>query len=242
MAVDKEASTRGRTNSTDSVGNHHQQHHQPHASGAAGPLRSGVGGGPKRRMSESSTGSVGRGSLDHSKSESHVHHRNSGSHKHSGGPSSSGNTHPFEKTGTGASATTGKAWDDTWDDESDDSTPSVSRSIYSDDSSAPGQNYRSKKSFSEVPIPHQYQRRLPTPATAQEKNMEAKKLIMTFEKNLEMFKTRMQQTVTLSSCLSPLSRLLLSLDLTSPFSPLFRCLSVAPSPPLCVVRRVSERS
>jgi myosin V len=179
MAVDKEASTRGRTNSTDSVGNHHHHHQTVGAPAVAAPapLRSGVGGGPKRRMSDSSTGSMGRNSLDHG------HHRNSGSHKHS-------NTHPFEK------ATTGKAWDDTWDDESDDSTPSVSRSIYSDDSSAPNQ-FRSKKSFSEVPIPQQYQRRLPTPATAQEKNMEAKKLIMTFEKNLEMFKTRMQQTVTL---------------------------------------------
>lgn len=182
MAVEKEATARGRTNSTDSVGNHNP------------PLRSGVGSGPKRRMSDSSTGSMGRAAMEHSKSESHIR-RGSGSHK----------------SGT-IQAVGGKGWDDTWDDESDDSTPSVSRSIYSDDSSAP-QQFRSKKSFSEVPIPHQYQRRLPTPVTAQEKNLEAKKLIMTFEKNLEIFKTRMQQTVSILTPFPHISRVFVLLSL-----------------------------
>jgi hypothetical protein len=180
MAIDKEASSRGRTASSENIGLH-----MPVPAPARGPGAS----GPKRRMSESSTGSVGRASMEHAKSESHIR-RGSGSHK-------TGSL-PVEKAGSG------KAWDDTWDDESDDSTPSVSRSIYSDDSSAPGQQFRSKKSFSEVPIPHQYQRRLPTPVTAQEKNMEAKKLIMTFEKNLEIFKSRMQQTVQQLSLTVPI--------------------------------------
>eukprot|EP00604_Paraphysomonas_vestita_P001096 CAMPEP_0174819432 /NCGR_PEP_ID=MMETSP1107-20130205/2650_1 /TAXON_ID=36770 /ORGANISM="Paraphysomonas vestita, Strain GFlagA" /LENGTH=681 /DNA_ID=CAMNT_0016032889 /DNA_START=1494 /DNA_END=3539 /DNA_ORIENTATION=- len=180
LAVEREASSRNRSSSTDSQGAYYNNNNNSNNNNNNNvTLRSGV---PKRRMSESSTGSVGRGSND----LGGPIRRGSGTNAKLGS---------IQQATIGEGKSSGKGWDDTWDDESDDSTPSVSRSIYSDDSSAP-QQFRSKKSFSEVPIPQQYQRRLPNPvaSSVHEKNLEAKKLIMTFEKNLELFKTRMKQT------------------------------------------------
>jgi myosin V len=134
------------------------------------------GGAPRRRLSEASVGSNDRHSLErrHQEPINAKQLASVGAHPHHN------NVHEP------------KDWDETWDDESDDSMSITSSDEYN------SAKYRSKKSFSEIPMPQTYQRKLPSPEnsmSASQKAVQARALIGTFEKNLEAFKSRMLQGI-----------------------------------------------
>ena len=138
-------------------------------------------GQPRRRLSETSIGSSERLSLDRrhddTKKAAPINAKqlaSVGAHPHHNNPHDP------------------KDWDETWDDESDDSMSITSADEYH-------AKYRNKKSFSEIPMPQNYQRKLPSPEassmSSSQKALQARALIGTFEKNLQAFKARMEQVL-----------------------------------------------
>jgi len=157
----------------------------------------------RRRMSESSTGSTERpssGSLEPFP-DNKPRRRGSGTSissnvsKHSAAPTRGRMPKPRVPPAT-------KDWGETWDDESD-----ASDSVFSGDSAytAGGSRFRPRKSFSGVPIPQQYSRRTPTEtaSTPKQKAIQAKALIDNFERNLELFKSRMHEGIRVVVCEGP---------------------------------------
>lgn len=89
-------------------------------------------------------------------------------------------------------------WDRNWDNDSSESenSNSYTESVMSDErKTKPSSRQKWKKSFSEAPIPQSYQRKVNADITAtpSQKAIQARALVGTFERNLEIFKSRLKQ-------------------------------------------------